>query len=121
MKAITIHQPWATKIIKRHKRFETRSWYTAHRGLLAIHAGRTTAHVAFPDMWPLGAVLGTVNLVGCHLMTQQFIDQQTPEELALGNWALGRYAWELEGPLEFEEPVPCKGQQGLWQWGGRQL
>ena len=38
MKAITIHQPWARLIAKGIKRYETRSWRTNHRGLLAIHA-----------------------------------------------------------------------------------
>ncbi|MEK4348992.1 hypothetical protein [Paenibacillus sp. FSL P4-0184] len=40
MKAITIIQPWATLIALREKKFETRSWPTKYRGLLAIHAGK---------------------------------------------------------------------------------
>ena len=47
MKAITIIQPWATLIALGEKQFETRSWFTKHRGELAIHAGkRSTAKYA---------------------------------------------------------------------------
>jgi hypothetical protein len=38
LKALTLHQPWATLVALGHKRIETRSWYTNHRGPLAIHA-----------------------------------------------------------------------------------
>lgn len=39
MKAITLHQPWASLIAVGAKRIETRSWSTRYRGPLAIHAG----------------------------------------------------------------------------------
>jgi len=39
MKALTIHQPWASLIACETKRFETRSWKTSYRGPIAIHAG----------------------------------------------------------------------------------
>ena len=41
MKAISIWQPWASCVANGMKRFETRSWSTQHRGLLAIHASIT--------------------------------------------------------------------------------
>ncbi|WP_309145170.1 ASCH domain-containing protein, partial [Brevibacillus sp. HB2.2] len=40
MKAITIHQSWATLIALGEKRFETRGWSTNHRGPIAIHAAK---------------------------------------------------------------------------------
>lgn len=40
MKCLTLHQPWATLVISGAKRIETRSWKTAYRGPLLIHAGR---------------------------------------------------------------------------------
>lgn len=39
MKALTLHQPWASLIAVGAKRIETRSWSTTYRGPLAIHAG----------------------------------------------------------------------------------
>ena len=45
MKAISIHQPWASLIAFGEKRFETRSWKTDYRGPLLIHASRTFINV----------------------------------------------------------------------------
>lgn len=41
MKALTLHQPWATLVALGVKSIETRSWTTSHRGPIAIHAART--------------------------------------------------------------------------------
>ena len=38
--AISLWQPWAHLIAVGEKHFETRSWQTAYRGRMAIHAGR---------------------------------------------------------------------------------
>jgi len=40
MKAITIHQPYASLIAWGEKRYETRSWSTPYRGPIAIHSGK---------------------------------------------------------------------------------
>ena len=39
MRALTLHQPWASLIANGVKTIETRSWSTNYRGPLAIHAG----------------------------------------------------------------------------------
>lgn len=57
MKALTLHQPWASLIAIGAKRIETRSWSTSYRGPLAIHAA---AHVPAGG---LGYVPGRVNAV----------------------------------------------------------
>ncbi len=36
-------------------------------------------------------------------------------EIILGDWTPGRYAWELANVKPIT-PVPVKGKQGLWQW-----
>lgn len=87
MKALTLHQPWASLVALGAKKVETRSWRTNYRGPLAIHAAK-----ALPKSWapfrsgyfldalehecgiteygaldldelPVGAVLCVVNLV----------------------------------------------------------
>lgn len=40
MKALTLCQPWASLIAWGEKQYETRSWSTDYRGLLAIHASK---------------------------------------------------------------------------------
>ncbi len=49
MKALTLWQPWATLVAMEVKRIETRSWATAYRGEIAIHAA-----AKLPPKW-LGA------------------------------------------------------------------
>ncbi len=44
MKAISIHQPWASLITLGEKRFETRSWRPHYRGRILIHASKTFSH-----------------------------------------------------------------------------
>jgi len=134
MKAITLHQPYATLVMLGYdiKWHETRSWSTKHRGLLAIHAAASqpayareaaknpliaealAAHGLTYDTLPYGALLGTVELREVHQMTPELIAQQTPTELATGDWTPGRYAWQLEDRQPYSVPVTCRGYQQIW-------
>lgn len=85
-----MHQPWASLVPLGFKPVETRSWPTAYRGPLAIHAGKhcdlgdlgefaverdnprgsepaflLRGPIAWPYRLPLGAVVATCNLVAC--------------------------------------------------------
>jgi len=75
VKALSLTQPWATLVVDGRKRIETRSWTTAYRGPLAIHASKAMTQDAW-DLWrdltvegidvtvaERGAILGTVELV----------------------------------------------------------
>lgn len=131
VKAITLYQPWASLIMAGAKRFETRSWCTEYRGLLVIHAGKTLevdtgnrqfmTHLAAANIgdWrklPLGAALGVVNLVGCW-RARSVIPHVSAQELAFGFFdGEDRKAWELRNPVAFAQPVPMRGQQGLWEY-----
>lgn len=42
MKALSLHQPWASLVALGVKTIETRSWSTSYRGPLAIHAAKRT-------------------------------------------------------------------------------
>ena len=95
MKALTLHQPWASLIALGIKTIETRSWSTTHRGSIAIHAakrhpkiGDMRTVVDNPSAWdrwrdaglapsqidvhpgPLGAVVATARLVDCIPMVE---------------------------------------------------
>lgn len=132
MKALSIQQPWATLIVLGVKRFETRRWHTDYRGPLAIHAARTfpaksrlLCHTppirdilreAGINDWldlPVGVVIGTVELAGCtrveELPALRGLDQ------ALGDFAPGRWAWELRDPERWQAPIPAKGQLGVFE------
>jgi hypothetical protein len=138
MKALTIHQPWASLIIMGIKTNETRSWPTHYRGPLLIHAGarpisqsvlrecRATMNLCFlhnlaPTQLPLGALLGTVDLVGCYPTLGHnpigFAGGPNNEaDSDCGDFSRGRYAWSLAYPMRFLPAIPAKGHQGLWEW-----
>jgi hypothetical protein len=58
MKAITLHQPWASLMAIGAKRIETRSWATSYRGPLAIHAAKTMPAYAKQFCYERAAALG---------------------------------------------------------------
>lgn len=138
MKALTIHQPFATLIALGEKRFETRGWVTKYRGPIAIHAAKKVVrkvcleepfrsvlakHGYTADNLPTGAVVATATLAGCHpvLATEQKAaligsgEYVEGNELAFGWYEESRYAWEVTEVKQID-PVPAKGQQGLWNW-----
>ncbi|MCM0760681.1 ASCH domain-containing protein [Sporomusa sphaeroides DSM 2875] len=141
MKAITILQPWASLIACGAKQIETRSWATKYRGPIAIHAGakpfdtrtyfdrelyRFADALGQPDIYgfdqlPFGAVIAIAELVDCR-PTESFVFSGTlrdisENEIAFGDYTPGRYAWILANVRPIK-PVPAKGMQRFWEWGG---
>lgn len=138
MKALTLTQPWASLVALQEKKIETRSWLTAYRGELVIHAAkgfprdcrelcgdepfRTALRGAPWDHLPLSVGLCVVRLVGCVKTTEmekaEFILGHKPsvKELDFGNYDEGRYAWLLEYVRPLHDHVPVKGSLGLWNW-----
>lgn len=120
MKAITIWQPWAEFIAAGVKHNETRSWATKYRGPIAIHAAvkpiRQVVPLLSEKAFGYGEIIATAELVACHLITEEYLSTLPDTEKALGDYSLGRYAWELRNIKELPEPIKAKGQQGLWNW-----
>ena len=123
MKCLTVRQPWASLMFA-GKDVENRSWPTAHRGRLAIHAGTNLAPEdqrrralalagdgdEAPD-WlrhmhdlPRGFVLGTVELVD---VVEGYDSIWSTDAI---------YQWVLADPVPLAEPVPAAGRLGLWEW-----
>lgn len=63
-----------------------------------------------------GEIIATAELVACHLITEEYLSTLPDTEKALGDYSLGRYAWELRNIKELPEPIKAKDQQGLWRW-----
>jgi hypothetical protein len=137
MKALSLTQPWASLVALEAKRVETRSWYTAYRGPLVIHAAKGFPRDckelassppfqrglkgATQESLPLGAGLCLVELVACvktgavgNLKAIGF--SVSVGELEFGNFSEGRWAWALTFSYRFETPITAKGALGLWEW-----
>lgn len=135
MKALTLWQPWATAIAIGAKRFETRSWRTSYRGPILIHAAaRAVDELEARELWnlaglswppgyffPRGAIVAAAQLVEVH-PTESLLHRQPPlvgpAERVLGDFTVGRQAWELRDVRRLREPVPCRGGQGIWEVPG---
>jgi len=117
MKALTLIQPWASLIRDGRKTIETRSWSTNHRGLLAIHAGKTVDAAACrqfnydPRSIERGVILCTANLVA----VVQFPHPRAKPD-AYGDFTPGRYGWILASVTPLASPFPINGSLGLWTW-----
>lgn len=112
MKALTIKQPWAHLIVTGQKDIENRSWATAYRGPVLIHAGKsldvdgldwlracgvTVPHDRYLDR---GGFVGVAWLADC--VTRSDSD-----------WFEGPYGFVLTGVRRCQF-YPCKGALGLW-------
>lgn len=128
MKALTIQQPWASLVATGVKKYETRCWSPPEKMLgeqIVIHAGsgfeKTAPHLVplIPglsnenlfELMPIGAIIAVVRIAFVWQATEAIISH---EERALGNYTAGNYAWRLTDLQKLPEPIPFKGQQGLW-------
>jgi hypothetical protein len=135
MKALTVWQPHASFIIHGLKKFETRSWSTNFRGHLGIHAAKYRVFkppmpnrdkpievaqfincIHRIDAFPSGVILGIVDLIEIHRIDAKFWDRLSFTEYVLGDYHIGRFAWELEVIEIFDDPILARGYQRLWNW-----
>lgn len=130
MKCLTLTQPWAQLVVEGHKRYETRSWSTAYRGLIGIHASKgfpgwakrllldedspfSDALNRPPEEIDCGAIVGVATVVAC-FATELVEAKPLSPEWALGDFSYGRFAWRLENPVRIWKPITAKGALGLW-------
>lgn len=130
IKSITLHSPWSEYIRDGFKSFETRHWQTSHRGLLAIHAGKTVNQEMisvladeFPDELSRyfdhkfkPGIVAICRLIHCYPTGSTLTNRISELEYALGDYSPGRYGWQLQLLETFDEPIPATGSQGLWDW-----
>ena len=133
MNVLSLLQPWASLVGIGVKTVETRSWQTACRGELLIHAslGKSGGLIAQRPPFskyiqefsclPFGAIFGKVILadiipVDALYFSNEMINKLALEERAFGDYTKGRYAWMLEEPIAFEEIIRVKGSLMLWNY-----
>lgn len=147
MRAITIWQPWCSLIAAGVKPYEFRGWAAPRFVVgqrIAIHAGvrkpkpdeirQLRYIVAGGKGRQAGLLDGALPVLeagqwwlGCVVCTAVLGE---PFSAAQGLPALGierndsdrndhfNFAWPLTDVVRLEPPVPAKGAQGFWNWGG---
>lgn len=141
MKTLSLRQPWASLIVHGLKTWETRSWRPGDRnrrllerdGLL-IHASLSkksaalmgippfSNHLAKLGKLPYGHIIGRCR-VGRIIRTEHWLKEFQPvkgspwfDEWCFGDYAPGRWCWELLEPEVFEMPIRFPGSLSLWEY-----
>lgn len=125
MKALTVDPLWAWAILAGYKIVENRTWRTAHRGRIAIHAGQNKSRDAEPlrlfDRLAItppdeettnelrGRMLGTIEIVDIVAF-----DAHLP--IADNPFATGPWCWLLKNGVWLESHIAVPGRLGLWEW-----
>ena len=132
MKAISIHQPWASLITLNEKHDGTRNWKPQHRGPIIIHASKSfskaeqallqtetrksvLARHGIESITQLstGRPVAIATLTDAY-MVEEITDKLTATERALGDFRPGRYAWLVEDIQRLRQPIPpLPGRQSI--------
>uniref|UniRef100_A0A8D0B447 Activating signal cointegrator 1 n=1 Tax=Salvator merianae TaxID=96440 RepID=A0A8D0B447_SALMN len=123
---LSLHQPWASLLVKGIKRVEGRTWYTSHRGRLwiAATAKRPTPQeireleatykillgndLEFPQDYPSGCLLGCVDLIDC--LSQEQFKEQYPQ---LSQESASPFVFICSNPREMIVKFPIKGKHKI--------
>ena len=123
MKALSVRQPWAWAVARGHKSVENRSWTTAHRGALLLHASMRVdldacasplildaGWCADDPVAAIGAIIAVVDLADV------CAESAHGAGCACGTWARpGAYHWRLANPRVLARPLLALGRLGLWE------
>lgn len=118
MRCLTVKQPYAWAIMLGEKAIENRSQAWKYRGPVAVHAGAVYSDQGRAEVQSIlgfcptvlgsvtGAILGVVDLVDIH----------EGWDGCCAPWGRrgSRAHLELANPRLLPEPIPCRGQLGLW-------
>ena len=133
MKAITLHQPWASLIAFLLKPIETRT-HDRFRGLvgqtIAIHAGLrvwpgwpngqyppSVRHCGYEQLDEATIHAGThLGCVVCLVDVQAYRRLTDADSAAALCPADGLYGADLVNARRFREPIRATGRQGIWTW-----
>ncbi|XP_030043955.1 activating signal cointegrator 1 isoform X2 [Microcaecilia unicolor] len=129
---LSMHQPWASLLIKGIKKVEGRTWYSSHRGRLwiAATAKRPASQeisqleafyrmllpkdTEFPKDYPSGCLLGCVNVTDC--VSQEQFKEQYPD---LFQESGSPFVFICTYPQELILKFPIKGKHKIWKLESR--
>lgn len=145
MKALTIWQPWASLIMLGVKSVEWRGWRAPRFAVgqrFVVHASMVDPRGHIRDLLTSdtrlrGSMGPNADLAKAKRALERFAAEPTllPRGAGLGTACLGEsmrgdvllgitpkwgealnFAWPLYELHVWEEPVPCRGAQGFWDW-----
>ena len=129
MRALTLHQPWASLIALGHKTTETRSWPAPESlvgSRIAIHAARRRPR---RDEWndrvaealagmdlPLGVIVATARVDGCvRVLSNGFAKLSEPADPGKV-WVVDRFGQEHRDAYRMNSDPYGDYSEGRWIW-----
>lgn len=134
--ALSIQQPFAEAILAGRKSLEIRSWQTAYRGHLVVHAGQMwygqrehgkvrsfqdalqlTGHLGLKGpatSYPRGALVGIFELIDCRMLSSEEWEHLRDRHCVDTGWRAGMFGWEIRNPQRLANPIPWRGALGLF-------
>ncbi len=136
VRVLSMWDPWATLVVYGKKQMETRPKPTNWRGIYLIQATNWNKHSAYACIslkehlldvhgFTPGHIIGSVECMDClqitnHIDTFLQFDKHLDifsvpkQELELGDYAVGRYAWVFANPKRFRAPIKHTGTQSYY-------
>jgi hypothetical protein len=135
MNCLSVSQPWATLLVTGSSQYIVRDWRTYRLGRLAIQA---SCKISRPNLelcreremrallkclgyestldLPTRAVIGTVTVAECILVTEANREWFDPDDPAVvfGLIQPGCWAWVCTGHQQFAQPIPLSGRLGIF-------
>lgn len=107
VKALSLHQPYASLICCGKKTIETRRWPTSYFGDLLICSTKTPIIEGGPYLY--GYALCVVEVVACRMMLRG------DEEAACCTIYHGAYAWMLKNIRPLTKPFGVRGNRKIFE------
>lgn len=134
---VSVRQPWAHLCAWGVKPIENRIWHCAHRGPIAIYAGKTWGpdeEAAYGELMAiavrtgdrrrrkiltasrkaLGGLVGVCVMTGCVYRDDWYADGGRPYDGA-NEWFTGPFGWRWERARPIPNMIAYRGQQGLFR------
>jgi hypothetical protein len=114
IRSLSIRQPWTDLLLAGIKRVENRTWNTAWRGQMALHAGKQRDPRGRKLIDERGIVLS--QRTGGYLGCARLVDIHADAGCCRDVWGEPDcFHWVLTEPIRFAEPIDGNGKLGLYR------
>ena len=72
------------------------------------------ADICWLNLYPHGAIIGSVEIVDCVINHPSIWSEKTPLDKQLENKCI--WNWVFANPIMFDNPIPCKGKLSFWDY-----
>ena len=126
MKIITIKQPYASLIAAGLKEYEFRTWKTAYRGPILIHAGKSVDREAMEKFacydlaYPIGCIIAQAELTDCIPVDDALRSALREKDFLIYSGTTENLQWQGYGfqlaNIKKIAPIFVNGKLGLWNY-----